>query len=231
MLWMDSRNITFTPESPSLTNVTWEPANNFNVTENGLGWEDEPAAHRDITLRFKPIPIGYSWRAPAGVGVSMKVFSDRSEYILNSGHTSTPYPGQFYVRYSVNRKNWSSWINVPQDNTTDAKYWYYHVGLGVPDLNMIEYREYYNAYKQLDVPWVDDQNALAEWIVKEDPAFFANHIPFIGWIEILYEGSIGGSRRFNEINISLGIGISGMHSSPKDAYTPDYRSPWNFYQE
>ena len=114
------------------------------------------------------------------------------------------------------------------------QYSLYDIELSVPNIDMKEYQKYYNEFQKLDVPWVDNQDALARWIIKKDPNFFAKHIPFIGWIEILYEdSSITESPRLKKVNITLAAGISGMATPPKDPKNKNYisQSSWKFYQK
>ena len=112
ILWMDQLIVEFKPKSSSLSNVKWDPIDAFNITTNGFGWAEKPGTSSDLTLRFKPMPIGMSWRPAEGLTINIKVIFDQSKDLLNNGQKSKPKSGQFYVRYSANRRDWSSWINI-----------------------------------------------------------------------------------------------------------------------
>ena len=43
--------------------------------------------------------------------------------------------------------------------------------MGVPQIEREEYERLRTEYARLDVPWVDDEGALAAWIVKRHPDF------------------------------------------------------------
>lgn len=232
ILWMDKVNVNFKPNDPSLSNVIIEKSAQFTITEKGYGWENDPTSSRPITLRFKPIPTGMAWRTTTAININIDLTSNTREFIINSGQTSSPSQGSFYVRYSTNRKFWSSWINVPSNDSSDNKL-SYSTRLNIPKVDRTTFNSYQKAYHKLDdVNWSSDMDALARWITEQDKEFFNKNIPIIGWIEVLYEGNISGSRRITEININTGAGMSGIHTRPKNGIYPDhYHSKWRFFSQ
>jgi hypothetical protein len=85
-------------------------------------------------------------------------------------------------------------------------------------------------YSRLDVPWKSDEEAAVRWILERRPDFFSTDLPFIGYIEFLFEGSIHGGQRIRTFEASVSYGMSGLHSPPKDrnAYKDRDSSPWRF---
>ncbi len=94
---------------------------------------------------------------------------------------------------------------------------------------MIEYRQQLGKYAELDVPWKSDEEAAVRWIVENDPGFFERQIPFIGYIEFLYEGSFHGGQRITSLGAEVTYAMSGLHYPPEnDDYGDRDSRPWSF---
>ena len=81
----------------------------------------------------------------------------------------------------------------------------------------------------LDVPWTCDEEAMANWITKKDPDFFREHRPFVGYVQVLFEGDFWGGQRVNRLEVSAAWGVGGVASVPKDKNAEkDRDGPWRF---
>src|SRR5262245_34443344 len=102
-------NIDFTNLITATNEATWSDPDKLTVTKDGLGWGGEVASMRDGCIQAKPLALGLSWRPPYAVNVRVAILPPPTEISLNSGQKMTPYGGDAYVRYSPDRKHWSSW--------------------------------------------------------------------------------------------------------------------------
>lgn len=203
----------------------------LNVTDAGFGWDGEANSHRDAWIKTKPIPVAYEWRPPTRCPISVVVKPGRAERTTSTGTKYRPYVGDIYARYSADRKNWSSWHQFKRNSTTDEEV-AFNVSLGVPHADRLEYDRWLNEYQQLDVPWISDETAAAKWIDQQDPTYFDKHIPYIGYVELLYEAQIPGDQRIESLEISWSYAVSGLHAPPRDddAYKAD-RQKWSFRRD
>jgi hypothetical protein len=205
--------INFTDPADAATKASW-PSNQINISTNGLGWDGEAATIQEGFIQTKPIAIGLAWRPTRGANVLVSLQPPPREIKLNSGQLYTPYFGSAFVRYSADAKHWSTWQALPRDNTNHAGV--FRGQIQVPSRDHDRYSELREQYRKLDVPWVDDEEAFAQWLVKREPTFFAENIPFVGYVEILVEGSFHGGQRIRTMEVSLPWAVNGMHSVPKD---------------
>lgn len=53
------------------------------------------------------------------------------------------------------------------------------------DRGMDSHSNLRETYSRLDVPWVDDEEAFAKWLLARNPNFFERSLPFIGYLEFL----------------------------------------------
>jgi hypothetical protein len=141
------------------------------------------------------------------------------------------WKGDLYVRYSLDKKHWSSWQKLqvkgnPQPREKGVKF----TGmLGIPEIARRRYYELVEEYSKLDVPWQSDEEAAVKWILKKEPEFFAKNLPFIGYVQFHFEGLFRGGERITAFDCRLNWSVGGLHLPPKD---PDgYKKsegPWRF---
>ncbi len=99
----------------------------------------------------------------------------------------------------------------------------------VPYKDREEYNQLMEDYWKTNPPWASDEEALANWIVKSDPDFFAKHIPFIGYVEFLHESDFHGGQHITSFKANVSFGMGGMSSIPKDpTVNTNRRGPWRF---
>jgi hypothetical protein len=101
--------------------------------------------------------------------------------------------------------------------------------MGVPQRERTEYSDLVEAYAKLDVPWIDDEEAIVTWILARDAGFFARSLPFIGYVEFLFEAPFYGGQRITSLKADVSYALSGWHSPPKGPdVAPNWNLPWRF---
>jgi len=229
-----SLDIDFTDSADAAAKATWSEPEILTITTNGLGWDGEPASLRDGWIHTIPMALGLSWRPPFAVSVRVSIHPEMEEIVLGNGQVTTPYQGDIYVRYSPDAMHWSTWqVLQPDDSQTGAPIQnpgrHFNGTLRVPYSGREEYQILLQKYAELDVPWRSDEDATVRWILQSDPDFFERHIPFIGYIEFLYEGSFHGGQRITSFRAEVTYGMSGLHYAPEDDDYGDRDSrPWSF---
>jgi hypothetical protein len=158
---------------------------------------------------------------------------EEKEIVLDNGQVTTPYQGDVYARYSADRTHWSSWQVLQQGaagtwNPEPGRH--YYCTMQVPLLERESYNGYSSEYMEMDVPWRSDEYALCRWIEDEHPGFFLENIPFIGYVEFLYEASFRGGRRLESFTAEIAYAVSGLHCPPEDdsVYQDRDLLPWSF---
>ena len=189
-------DIDFTNEKDAAAKVEWPDKEHFTVAPAGLGWDGGASSSRDFHFITQPVAIGWSWRPTSGATLEVKMTPAPEPIKLDNGQIFTPFPGMLFVRYSPDLKNWSSWQEVSMDYKLlqEKHELSFQTQLGVPNLERKEYVELLQKYMRMDVPWGSDENAAVKWILTNDPAFFQRHIPFIGYIQFLYENTLYGNQ-------------------------------------
>lgn len=226
--------IDFTRLADAANKATWSEPEHLTVSEEGLGWDGETAALRDGWIQTKPLALGLSWRPPFALSVRVTIEPKPREFTLKNGQTTTPYEGDVYLRYSPDRVHWSNWEALnhaagPQTDR-DASGRTYTATVRVPYRVRDEYSHRLSDFSKLDVPWKSDEEAAVRWILDTEPDFFARQIPFIGYVEFLYEGSFHGGQRVRSFNAQVSYGMSGLHAAPRDetVYKDRDSTPWRF---
>lgn len=232
ILGMEELKIKFTDKNDATTKASWSEPDKIHVTKNGLGWDGEQNASRDSWIQTIPLAIGLSWRPAQSVNITVEIKPKIKSITLPNGQMHTPYIGNMFVRYSPDGKHWSSWqaMEYPRPDGKQPMERKYTSFVNIPQRERHEYTSYMKRYWKLDVPWVSDEEAMVEWILKQDREFFSKYIPFIGYLQFLYETSLPGGQRITEFNASAYFGLSGEYLEPKDknVYNDRDNIPWRF---
>jgi hypothetical protein len=176
-----------------------------------------------------PIAVGWSWRPVYSMHITAERFPS-SEFIF--GENSVSYPsGELYVRYSPDSVHWSTWQSIdmqaPKDNTSPRQV--YNGEIRVPNRERAEYTTLTLEYSKKDVPWKSDEEAAVKWILETEPDLFERHLPFIGYVQCLYEVSLRGDESIQKLDINLNYGAGGACSLPKDEKIyENHQGPWRF---
>jgi hypothetical protein len=223
-------DIDFTKPQEAQAKAIWNRHDLIVCTSDGIGWDGRKGEFCDVQIQTNgSTAVGWSWRTVYAVTVRAEIVpAGHFEF----GNGTTIYPaGQFFARYSPDAKNWSSWcalrMDVPKDKSNPKQT--YSGLLRVARKEQDPYRQLISEYGKLEVPWKSDEEAAVKWILEKDPQFFQKTIPFIGYVQFLFETSLEGGQRIREIHFELFFGAGGMHSAPKDKEAYAARDvPWRF---
>ncbi len=239
--------IDFTRADEASVKAAWSET--VSPGPGGLGWDAEPAALRSAWMQTKPLAVGLWWRPGPSVGVRVEISPAPTPITLAGGQTYTPWGGRVFARYSADRRHWSNWqalerrqpeppvtagavaaAGLASATPTPTRTLGYTGTLGVPQRERQAYLRHLETYSTLDVPWASDEEALCQWIEAEDPEFFARCIPFVGYVEFLFENDFHGSQRMTSFQANVGFGISGASAIPRDPADKriNDNSPWRF---
>lgn len=204
----------------------------LTISAAGLGWDGDAASFREGWIETTPIAVGLSWRPARSVSLGVQLEPELGEITFGNGQKSAPYIGEIYVRYSPDTTHWSSWqLLQPSDPTSRQRR--FEGRITVPGVEQKEYMKLLSQYAKLDVPWASDEDAAVRWILRSRPDLFSRHLPFIGYVQLRYEGSFPGGQRVRSLKIELTYVIGGMHTPPKyrDAYRDRHLEPWSLTAE
>jgi hypothetical protein len=218
----------FTNSASAITNVIWSEPGKISVSTNGLGWDGESNASRDFWIESIPVAIGTSWRPAQGASVVVEIAPQTKPVTLPNGQSWTPYGGQVFVRYSPDKKHWSSWQALERQNETETNRIFRGL-IQVPQSEREKYGKLVSEYSSLDVDWKSDEEAAVKWILQQEPNFFEKQLPFVGYVEFRIEGSLSGGQRIEKIKMQLSWGVGGLHSIPKNPEAEKNRpGEWRF---
>ena len=231
---LDSKQLSvdFTSPTNAAAGATWSDPDMLTVSKAGLGWDGEPAEIRDGWIQTKPLAVGLSWRPPVSVSVRIEIQPAPATIRLANGQESTPWQGNAFVRYSPDRRHWSTWQALETEPATKPGRCYKGV-VAVPARQRAPYAALLGEYSKLDVPWKSDEEAAVKWILGNAPDFFEKQLPFIGYLEFLFEAPFYGGQRITSLQANVSYGMSGLHSAPKDksAYAGRDNTPWRFVDQ
>jgi len=217
--------------SAAVTNVTWSQPDKILVSTNGLGWSGAANTSCDFWIQSIPLGIGKAWRPAGSAGVTVEVLPQIKAKTVSVGETNilyVPYGGMVFVRYSPDKTHWSSWQALEEQHDPGTNR-VFHGKIEVPNIESKKYYEFIQQYSKLDVPWQNDEEAAVKWMLKQEPDFFAKHLPFVGYVQFRMEGYFMGGEGIQKIKMLLVWSISGFQSIPKNP--EDYKThdgPWRF---
>lgn len=219
----------FTKPEEVKSKATWSKPDRLDVTPDGLGWDGTSKGQYDAWIESVPVAVGWSWRPVIAVTVTAEVLPP-GKFTFRENQTTWPR-GEIYARYSPDRKHWSSWqcleMQHPKDKRNPRQT--YRGTVRVPYREMKAYRELILEYRRMNVPWGDDEEAAVRWILRDDPRFFEKQLPFVGYVQFLYETGIYGGKRLKALRFELSYGTSGLHQPARDpAVEKGHRGPWRF---
>ncbi len=236
----ENETLDFTKEEDS---KTLELGEGLKVTQDGLGIADESSYGLHSSFTTAPMAVGTAWRTVRELSLtgSLKFSSPNGK-----GEKATSYLSQVYVRYGPDKKHWSTWQpllpNVllidfspkpskrfPERPKIEGGVFEFFGDLEVPGIDIRDYAQLLREYEQLDVPWINDEEAAVKWMLKKHPDFFSQHLPFIGYIQFYFEGRFAAGVWITGFNYSTLWSVGGMHQAPKDpAARKKSEGPWRF---
>jgi hypothetical protein len=224
------QQLTIDLTKPKLANkqLRWSPGKYVKLTARGLGRKGHPATSRDGWIRTAPLAVGTSWRPTRSVSLRVQMTPGPSAIKLANGKSYTPYRGSVFARYSPDRRSWSSWQVLQQPNLKWPNS--FRGSLLVPRIESKHYDGLLSVYmRRNDVPWKSDEEALVREIIKRKPRYFEKYKPFIGYVQVMWEGSFRGSRYLTKLDVRATFAVSGRHYAAKDPKVSKNRSgTWRF---
>lgn len=218
--------VDFRNPADAASKASW--SDNLDIKPDGLGWDGKSSATHEGWIQTKPLATGLSWRPAVWTGVRVTISPEPQPIQLANGKSYIPFAGQVYVRYSPDLLHWSDWQALTQSPPPEG--WTFKGALNVPTRERKEYLKRLDEYQKLDVPWTSDEDAAVRWVVSREPDFFARWLPFVGYVEFLFEGPFYGGKRISSLHGIISYGLSGMSSIPRDPNDPSSRDMgvWSF---
>jgi hypothetical protein len=202
---------------------------NVTVSQGGLTLQTPENTSSDVWVQVtEPIAVGFSWRTVSSVNIEAEV-APPGRFVFQGN--SIAYPeGSLYARYSADALHWSNWQYIQKKPLDPNKPQQKYSGtLSIPARQRQKYNELLAKYQKMDVPWVNDEEAAVEWIVKNDPKFFESSAPFIGYVQFLFEISLKGGQNIKTINFDIYYAAGGLNVGPKDPNGYKGRDvPWRY---
>ena len=196
----------------------WTDEHYINSTRDGLGWDGKARERRDIAIEtVEPTAVGWSWHPVTTLIIDTEVIpAGEFTFKENGGIAFPSAAATLYARYSPDGKHWSTWQalkpQVPRDKE-HPRLWIQGT-LRVPRKARQRYAKLLREFARTDRPISVDEEAAVRWILEKQLDFFKHELPFIGYVEFLYETSIQGNQRLKRLNINLSYGRGGLMSIP-----------------
>ena len=192
----------FTNADTIKTKATWSRPERINVTKDGLGWDGDPNSSVEFWLQTtEPIAVGSALRPESFVSIRASI-QPPGKFTFEGGTTVFP-DGEMYVRFSPDAKHWSTWqcldFKMPRNRENPQQV--YEGLVRVPYRERESYRGLVEKYWETSPASNGDEEDAVRWILKEAPGFFEKTLPFIGYLQFLFETSRFGSHRIKAINI------------------------------
>ena len=226
----DSQSFDFTKISKTDSRITFEPADKLSLTKDGLGWDGDAKSSWDGSFTTAPLAVGMAWRPLTQLTLTGVITPPPQSVKNDYGQTYRPWRGQVFARYSPDKKHWSTWhpLEIVAEPKEDDKGTQFRGSMQVPEIERKQYGTLYDEYRQLDVEWKSDEEAMVKWILQKQPDFFAQSLPFIGYIQLHFEAPFAGGQRLKSFEYNISWGMSGLSYVPRDRNhkTPD--GPWRF---
>jgi hypothetical protein len=198
--------------------VTWSSA--MQLTERGLETKrlSSPNQSWDFWAQSQPISVGLSWRPPTSINLKLSASGDPAQ----DGHMWA------FFRYSSDKVHWSSWYQLPiSDKDTKGSASVYQGYLSLPRVASERHDELMRQWWKTDPDWSSDEHEFCLWLAKNHPEYFSTELPFIGYIQIRFEGS-GHHVRLENVKIDRSWGVGGLHSPPKRKRRETSEEKWFF---
>ena len=209
--------------------VSYTPAFRLSLTKEGLGWEGASSNSIEASVTLAPIAIGLNWRPARGAYLACTLSPAPVGWTHSGGVVNPSVTGRCFVRYSPDKLHWSTWQllgdGLPKASTGGLLF---SGHLAVSRIAAERYDQLLRSYSKLDVPWTSNEEAAVKWILAKEPDFFAKELPFVGYVQARWEGSLFGGQRLKTFDLRINVGISGLHTPPKDQKYPRQEGVWQF---
>lgn len=229
---LDSREIEIDFTKTNAANqCEWFPIGRYSITKEGLGW-DGPADGEHLSageILTKPVGIGLFWRPAQAARIRVEIEPAPLQLSTGDGRKYRLQPGRMFARHSPDLVKWSSWQRLREHTTSTNRI--FEGDFGVPGRERLRYellRVEYGA--RSDIPWSSDEEAAVRWILQKHPEFFNRNLPFIGYVQLLFEGEFVAGHGFNQMRLQISYSLGGLHQPPpnKDVEAQMWTIPWRF---
>jgi hypothetical protein len=227
-----SFNLDFTKRAELSKKANWgSESKSVSLSQDGLTLQAPQNTSADVWVQVtEPIAVGFSWRTVSSVNIEAEV-APPGKFVFRSDTIQFP-SGTLYGRYSADALHWSDWQYIKMDQPKDQNEpkQKYSGTLGVPAFQRQKYGELLMQYQKMDVPWKNDEEAAVEWIVKNDPNFFENSAPFVGYVQFRFEISLKGGQYIKTINFDIKYSVGGLFTLPKGQKLESIKlnTPWRY---
>jgi hypothetical protein len=202
--------------------ASWTQSANLKLGPHGLILEAPGSQSIKFQLQTtEPLAIGLSRRPARSASIRATLEPRTSSITLGNGQTYTPGPGRMFARYSPDTKHWSPWQPLATTSTEPMDYTFSGQLIAFDH----EYNELCRKYADLPSGKRGNEEACVQWILRSQPDFFAKHLPFVGYIQFLYETDLAGGQRIEHLLFEVSpydVSGLGLHSAE------DWQTPWRF---
>lgn len=200
----------------------------------GKGLSPPPKSPCDAYwIRTLPKALGSSWRPTRTVSSTLTLHFTSDEDTKVGESADAKGNARAFIRYSPDLVHWSSWQamtrkpgdeNDSSENTVQE----FVAQTVTPDVEWQPYGDLLREYALGDVPWASDEGAAVQWIVNNDPEFFSKQIPFIGYVEYLYESRLKRSDCVDSLSIDIAWSVGGLTTAPKPGTPVPREGSWAY---
>lgn len=221
---IQGQDVTYDFTRPDLVKDRMEYSDHdrLGLSPKGLGWEgDENHIVSDAWFQTtEPIALGYAWTPTSGVTIHAHIDVDFA-------HIGVYSLGTLYVRYSPDAKNWSSWQVLEGSSRPDkSKRTHDYEGqIVIPQRVRKSYYALLQTFYKANPKMVGDEEEAVRWIVKNDPHYFEKTIPFVGYIQFLFESSLLGGQHIKSMHNLVIWTLPGLHMASQRELQQDPKKP------
>ncbi len=205
----------------------WATPLTLTATAQGLGWDGpHDRAPQGISIETTPLAIGLAWRTASSVSIQAKVTALRP---LPDWDGET----HLYLRYSPDYRHWSEWQDIDQTSSTKkpGTELTFEGAPAVPSVARLPYDLLLQQHQQMTRS-NDDEEGDVHWILAREPHFFENCLPFMGYIQFLFEAKIEPGQRIRSMDIRYSWGVGGLTQESRgkkgEKKQIDRNGPWHF---
>lgn len=161
-----------------------------------------------------------------------KIFPGLEDTEDRKGEVQSWGLGQLFVRYGPDCQKWTPWqaLQADEDLLRKKGELIFKGLVEIPNRDREAYEKLLLEYmRKDDVPWGSDEDAAVRWILAKEPDFFERAIPFMGYVQFLFENRFGGHRHIKAFSADITYGMSGRSTIPKDqSRYPAMGSSWGY---
>ncbi len=196
----------------------WSTPERIGVRDGGIGFDGRSTGELVDGWIETTEPVGVGLMSKAARHVSLTITLPWSRAGLM---------GHVFVRFGVDGTHWSEWISiarVPKKIESDDPTETFRGSVGVTRREAGDFWARREALPKQGSRRIDEDEA-ARLITASEPEYFATHRSFVGWIQVLWEGTFSSGARLPSIQIEWSAAIAGPDGVSED---PTRRGPWCF---